>query len=223
MAERHEEKYFITYQQYAQLKERAMQTMVPDVHGVGGSYRITSLYYDDPMGNSLLEKLDGLAKHTKFRLRTYDCKRDMIRLERKIKQGIMTQKKSAEITMPQLHWLGLPDYDLEKFEGAAFELTAQMLSEGMRPAMTVRYQRDAFLFPGTDLRLTFDRNLEALPGEPQMLFRADVTGMPILDDNTVIMEIKYGSYIPAFVRKLTDVPTKQLSISKYALCRENTL
>ncbi len=223
MAERHEEKYFITYQQYAQLKERAMQTMVPDVHGVNGSYMITSLYYDDPMGNSLLEKLDGLAKHTKFRLRTYDCKQDMIRLERKIKQGIMTQKKSVQVDLPQLHWLGLPDYDLEKFEGKAFELTAQMLSEGMRPAMTVRYQRDAFLFPGTDLRLTFDRHLEALPGEPQLLFRPDAVGTPILDDDTIIMEIKYGSYIPTFVRKLTDVPAKQLSISKYALCRENTL
>ena len=170
-----------------------------------------------------MEKLDGLAKHTKFRLRTYDCRRDMIRLERKIKQGIMTQKKSAEITLPQLPWVGLPDYELGQFEGKAFELTAQMLSEGMRPAMTVRYQRDAFLFPGTDLRLTFDRNLVALPGEPQMLFRTDVVGTPILDDNTVIMEIKYGTYIPTFVRKLTDVPTKQLSVSKYALCRENTL
>ncbi len=223
MAERHEEKYLITYQQYAQLKERAMQTMTPDVHGDNGSYVITSLYYDDPMQTSLLEKLDGLAKHTKFRLRTYDGKSDMIRLERKIKQGVMTQKKSAEIALSQMSWLGLPDYDLERFEGKAFELTAQMMAEGMRPTMTVRYKRDAFLFPGTDLRLTFDRNLEALPGEPQMLFRPDAVGTPILDDNTVIMEIKYGSYIPTFVRTLTDIPTKQLSVSKYALCRENTL
>ena len=59
MAERHEEKYFITYQQYAQLKERAMQTMVPDVHGVGGSYMITSLYYDDPTGKWHRESIAG--------------------------------------------------------------------------------------------------------------------------------------------------------------------
>ena len=31
---------------------------------------------------------------------------------------------------------------------------------------------------------------------------------------------KYGRYIPAFVRKFTDIPCKQLSVSKYALCRE---
>ncbi len=223
MAERHEEKYFITYHQYALLKDRAMQTMTPDIHGKDGSYVITSLYYDDPMQTSLMEKLDGLAKHTKFRLRTYDSQNSMIRLERKIKQGIMTQKKSAQVSLEQLPHLGMPDYDLEKFDETAFKLVTQMIAEGMRPAMTVRYKRDAFCFPGTDLRLTFDRDLEALPGEVDFLFQPDAVGTPILDKNTVIMEIKYGSYIPAFVRALTAVPTKQMSISKYALCRENTL
>jgi len=223
MAERHEEKYFITYHQYTLLKDRAVQTMTPDIHGENGSYVITSLYYDDPLQTALLEKLDGLAKHTKFRLRTYDSQNSMIRLERKIKQGIMTQKKSAEVSLEQLPFLGLPDYDLEKFDGAAFQLVTQMIAEGMRPATTVRYKRDAFCFPGTDVRLTFDRDLEVLPGEPQMLFRKDAVGRPVLDKNTVIMEIKYGSYIPEFVRVLTEIPTKQLSVSKYALCRENTL
>lgn len=222
MAERHEEKYFINYHQYALLKDRAVQTMTPDIHGVDGSYTITSLYYDDPMGTALQEKLDGLAKHTKFRLRTYDGQKDMIRLERKIKQGIMTQKKSAEIALNQLCHLGMPDYDLERFEGKAFELVAQMIAEGMRPEMTVRYKRDAFCFPGTDVRLTFDRKLETLPGEAQYLFRQDGVGIPVLDDNTVIMEIKYGSYIPVFIRDMTAVATRQMSISKYALCRENT-
>ncbi len=223
MAERHEEKYLITFQQYVLLKDRAMQIMTPDIHGENGSYVITSLYYDDPMQTALQEKLDGLAKHTKFRLRTYDSKPDMIRLERKIKQGIMTQKKSAQVSLEQLPFLGMPDYDLEKFDETAFKLATQMVAEGMRPAMTVRYKRDAFSFPGTDLRLTFDRDLEALPGEVDFLFQPDAVGTPILDKNTVIMEIKYGSYIPAFIRVLTEIPTKQLSVSKYALCRENTL
>ena len=36
----------------------------------------------------------------------------------------------------------------------------------------------------------------------------------------VIMEIKYGDHLPSFIRKLTQTETKQLSVSKYALCRE---
>ena len=32
--------------------------------------------------------------------------------------------------------------------------------------------------------------------------------------------VKYGSYLPTFLRKLTRVRAPQLSLSKYALCRE---
>ena len=32
-------------------------------------------------------------------------------------------------------------------------------------------------------------------------------------------DVKYGKYLPAFLRKLTRVNAPQLSLSKYALCR----
>lgn len=220
MAERHEEKYLIDYRQYALLKSKAMQLLTPDPHGELGSYLITSLYYDDPEDTALLEKLDGLSRHTKFRVRTYDCQDTMIRLERKVKQGIITEKLSAALDLNQLPFLGQPDWERGRFEGSAFDLAAQMAAAGMRPAVTVRYRRDAFLFHDSDLRLTFDTNLEVLPGEASCLFTRDASGIPVLDGNTVIMEIKYGRYVPAFLRKLTTVPCQQLSVSKYALCRE---
>jgi len=37
------------------------------------------------------------------------------------------------------------------------------------------------------------------------------------------MEIKYGSHLPAFLRKLTNVSCMQLSVSKYALCRQQRI
>ena len=46
----------------------------------------------------------------------------------------MTQKKSTQIALQQLPWVGLPDYELGQFEGKAFELTAQMLI----PAITTK-------------------------------------------------------------------------------------
>ena len=218
MAERHEEKYLIDYLQYTCLRDRASRVLVPDPNGE--SYVITSVYYDDPMNTALLEKLDGLALHTKFRLRTYDCRNDLIRLERKVKKGILTQKFSASVTQQQLPFLGMPEWDLDQFTGNARVLAAQMAASGLQPVVGVRYRRDAYLFPGTDLRLTFDTCLEALPPDPEALFGWDTPAVPVLDRNTVIMEIKYGTSIPAFVRALTAVPCKQLSVSKYALCRE---
>lgn len=213
MLQRHEEKYIIDYRQYAMLKDRAARVLTPDPHGQ--SYVVTSLYYDDPVDSALLEKQDGLSAHTKFRLRTYDCREDLIRLERKVKQGILTQKQTARIPAEQLS-------GMEQLDAMAGELMTQMAAACLRPTVTVRYRRDAFLFAGTDLRLTFDTHLEALRPDIDSLFRWDVPAVPVLGENAVIMEIKYGSFLPAFVRTLTAVPCKQLSVSKYALCREAT-
>ncbi len=208
--QRHEEKYIIDYAQYARLKARAEQVLTPDSHGKNGSYVITSLYYDDPMDTALLEKQDGLARHTKFRLRTYDFSDRVIRLERKVKEGILTQKQSVAITREQLHSL----------DRLTDDLAVQMRSGGLGPAVTVRYRRDAYFYPGTDLRLTFDTDLRVLPPDTQTLFDSSYGGIPVLGGGQVIMEIKYGSYLPAFLRTLTAVPCQQLSVSKYALCRE---
>ena len=208
--QRHEEKYLIGYRQYALLKSRVAQLLTPDIHG--GSYVITSLYYDDPMDTALLEKQDGLARHTKFRIRTYNGADSQIKLERKVKQGILTQKQTVSITREQIPLLGVTT------DG---ELAAQMVATAQRPAITVRYHRDAFFYKGTDLRLTFDTDLRVLPATVDTLFDCTLPGIPVLDANTVIMEVKYGSYLPTFVRNLIAVPATPLSVSKYALCRES--
>ncbi len=217
MAQRHEEKYLIDYRQYATLKARAMKVLTPDTHGTSGSYVITSLYYDDPMDTAVLEKQDGLARHTKFRVRTYDGSDGIIKLEKKVKQGILTQKQAAPITREQISCLG---WNTDCFDGEGRELAIQMQATCLRPAITVRYKRDAFFFRGADLRLTFDTDLEILPPVAESLFDVNAMGIPVLDKNTVIMEIKYGSYLPEFVRSLTAVSATHLSVSKYALCRE---
>ena len=114
-------------------------------------------------------------------------------------------------------------WGISAFSGKAYELAAQMESQQLVPTVAVRYCRDAYVYPGTDLRLTFDTNLEALRPDPQALFSSSLSGVPVLDHNSIIMEIKYGSHLPAFLRKLTNVSCQQLSVSKYALCRERII
>lgn len=220
MPSRHEEKYIIDYSQYAVLKSRASQILTPDSHGQNGSYSIASLYFDDPGDTALLEKLDGLPEHTKFRVRVYDSTSDVIRLERKDKRGILTEKFSAALTLRQLKLLQEGRWMPEDFSGKTENLVTQIRAAGLHPAVIVRYRRDAFYFPGTDLRLTFDTCLEALPPQSELLFSPASVGVPALEKGSVIMEIKYGAYTPSFIRKLTAVNCKQLSVSKYALCRE---
>ena len=223
MASRHEEKYIIDYKQYALLKSRIQGILTPDAHGDHGSYLITSLYYDDHLDNALAEKLDGLPEHSKFRIRTYGCSDAVIHLERKDKHGIMTHKLSADLTKAQVSGMLEGQFDLQSFSGAAYDLAAQMQSKKLIPTVAVRYLRDAYVYPGTDVRLTFDTDLEAISPDPQALFSSSFSGVPVLDRNSIIMEIKYGSHLPAFMRKLTNISCQQLSVSKYALCRERII
>ena len=223
MADRHEEKYIIDYRQYSILRHRAMQILSPDPHGDNGTYVITSLYYDDPLDNALYEKLDGLPEHSKFRIRTYDYSDRFIKLERKDKHGILTEKNDAPITRQQIALLDGTATPLQLFDGDVYDLAAQIHAKGLQPKVSVRYRRDAFYHEGSDFRLTFDTELEAIGPDSESLFDPNVRGIPVLDGNSVIMEIKYGAYIPNFARKLTNVPTRQLSVSKYQLCREKFL
>lgn len=217
MLSRHEEKYILTYAQYAVLYQRALQALHPDEHG--GTYCITSLYFDDPADSALDEKLDGLKLHSKFRLRTYGCDGRFIKLERKDKQGILTRKISASVTEEQLPLLTRPGA-WEQLSGTARELAQQLQAKACRPVVGVRYTRDAFYHPGSDFRLTFDRDIEAISPDVKCLFDEKLRGLPALSPGQVVMEIKYGQYLPAFARKLTRVNAPQLSLSKYALCRE---
>lgn len=219
MLSRHEEKYILTYAQYAILYQRALQVLHPDSHGQNGTYTITSLYFDDPLDSALAEKLDGLQLHSKFRLRTYDHSPDFIKLERKDKQGILTEKFTASVTREQLELLTIPGA-WDQLKGSAQGLLQQMQAKSCRPVIGVRYVRDAFFHPGSDFRLTFDRQLEALAPDNDILFDSQLHGLPALTPGSVVMEIKYGAYLPSFVRKLTRVAAPQLSLSKYALCRE---
>lgn len=218
MLSRHEEKYILTYAQYALLLQRARQVLTPDPNGQSGSYTVSSLYFDDPGDTGLSEKLDGLKLHSKFRLRTYDCAEDFIKLERKDKQGILTKKISAPVARAELPLLTCPGA-WEQTEGTARELAQQLQSRLYRPKVAVRYIRDAFYYPGTDLRLTFDRQLEAITPDIRALFDPTLHGIPVLSPGSVVMEIKYGDHLPAFLRKLTYCNAPQLSLSKYALCR----
>ena len=219
MLSRHEEKYILTYAQYALLRGRANMSLLPDTHGTNGTYTITSLYYDDPQDTGLYEKLDGLALHSKFRVRTDDHNDGFIKLERKDKPGIMTQKISAAIAPAQLELLTEPGA-WEQFSDTARELTQQIQAKALRPVVAIRYTRDAFYHPGSDFRLTFDQNIEVIPPDVKALTDGSVQGLPALTPGSVVMEIKYGSHIPAFARKLTHIQAPQLSLSKYALCRE---
>ena len=220
MATRHEEKFISDYKEYLLLRARAEAAMEIDPHAGEDGYLITSLYYDDRYDSALDEKLDGVRVHTKYRVRTYNSDPSFIRLERKVKRGIMTEKHTVRVTEEELPILCDPGRDLAVLSGRNAVMALEMRAKGLTPAVIVRYRRDAFVYPGTDTRLTFDTNVEALHPDPLLLFEGEHPGIPAMPRDQVIMEVKYGEYLPQFVRKISNCCSKQLSVSKYAICRE---
>lgn len=67
---RHELKYTINYWQYLQLRSRFRQVMKMDPHTrADGTYSIRSIYFDNIQDKALREKVNGVAKREKFRIR----------------------------------------------------------------------------------------------------------------------------------------------------------
>lgn len=217
MAERIEEKYLIDFSEYSRIANRIRTVLTPDKNGKNGRYSICSLYFDDLYDTALREKEDGNAVHIKFRVRTYDGDKGFIRLERKTKRGVVTEKHSARITESQLNSI-LNGEDIPE-DAEYFGLASEIRAKGFRPVVSVRYDREAYVFSPMGVRVTFDMNLDTLSATKESLFGKVEGVIPAIPRGSVIMEIKYTDSCPSFIKKCCATTGMQLSVSKYALCR----
>ena len=96
---RHEVKHQISPQEDLVLTSRLKKLFPRDGHaGPDGSYRVTSLYFDTPYDTALREKLDGVDRREKFRLRYYGEIPAFLKLEKKFKVNGLCGKRSARLT-----------------------------------------------------------------------------------------------------------------------------
>lgn len=218
MAERREEKYIISYPEFSVISNRVGQLLLPDENGSNGRYSICSLYFDDPFDRALDEKEDGLPVHTKYRIRTYDGSDRGIKLERKTKRGIVTEKVSAPLSVSDVKEIVCVGSVSEN--SPSFGLVSEITAGAYRPKICVRYDRLAFYHPYIDVRVTFDTCIDVLAPEWHCLFGDGSAALPAFPRDKVIMEIKYGESCPSFVRRCCTCDGMQLSVSKYALCRQ---
>ena len=81
---RHEEKFFISTASARMLQGRLRAALGRDGHaGEDGRYFIRSLYFDDYQQSGLFDKIEGVEKREKYRIRFYDMDDRYIRLELK--------------------------------------------------------------------------------------------------------------------------------------------
>lgn len=218
---RHELKHRISLSEDLVLSQKLRKLFARDKNaGADGTYKITSLYFDTPYDTALREKLDGVNRREKFRLRYYGADTSFIRLEKKFKVNGLCGKRSTPITARQTERLLGGDYVflLESGEPLLVELYSKMQGDGLRPKTIVRYDREAFLYAPGNVRITLDRNLKTGFGSTDFLntspFMADAT------DLYTVLEVKYDAFLPDLVRMAVQVPGRQAAAcSKYAICR----
>lgn len=95
---RHEWKHQINLREDLVLSARLRRLFPHDPHaGSDGSYRVTSLYFDTPYDTALREKLDGVNRREKFRLRYYGTDTSFLRLEKKYKMNGLCGKDRKSV------------------------------------------------------------------------------------------------------------------------------
>ncbi len=220
---RHELKYYITLGEYELLQRKLSLTMERDAFAKknGGEYFIRSLYFDDRDDSAFREKLSGIDERDKFRIRIYDMRDDVIKLECKHKSNGYIKKQSIGLSRKEYEKLISGDrlFLLNRPEPFARRMYLEFAQRALKPAVIVDYTREAFVFPMEDVRVTFDKNVRTGLRSVDM-FNAGIPTYPVIDDYGMVLEIKFNRFLPTYIRSLLQLEASQRSaISKYVLCR----
>ncbi len=216
---RNEIKHEINRYDLTVLRSRLSVVMRRDAHAVNGSYTVHSLYFDTPSDKALLEKINGVNAREKFRIRYYNDDVGHINLEKKSKLNGLCNKQSAPLTVKQTEDIlnGDIEWMLQSEYGLIRELYAKMKNTLLQPKTPVIYDRDPFVYPAGNVRVTLDYNIRVGNAVCDFLDPQQMT-MPISD--AVILEVKWDEFLPQIISRAVALPNRKSgAFSKYAACR----
>lgn len=217
---RHEWKIEVSGTDLLVLRQRLSCVLKPDPHAVDGQYLIRSLYFDTPEDKALREKLDGVSRREKFRIRYYNADTSCIHLEKKSKlaglgrkdMAVLTPEQAQSIVNGELSWMAGSEAPL------IVELYSKMRTQRLRPKTIVDYTREPFVYSPGNVRVTLDYNIRTGLSRTDFLNAACPT-IPV-PDSPAILEVKWDAFLPDAVRDLVQLPGRRSSaFSKYAACR----
>lgn len=217
---RHEWKHEIDYSDMLALRSRLTAVMTIDSHTIDGKYEIRSLYFDNLQDKALLEKLDGVNRREKFRIRYYNGDNSFILLEKKSKLNGLCIKEQLQLSTEEAN--AIAGGSLRAISGSAKpllqELYLKMQTQGIRPKNIVDYTREPFVYAPGNVRVTLDYNIRTGMTCTDFLNPTCIT-VPVRDA-PIILEVKWDEFLPSVIRDIVQLPGKHTSaFSKYAACR----
>lgn len=220
MVYRNEWKHVISYSDLHVLRQRLRAIMKIDKHAVDGKYLVRSLYFETPTNTALREKINGVSRREKFRIRYYNNDRSLIYLEKKSKvagfgnkqKAILTEQQTQRLISGDIEWMLLSEQGLIK------ELYSKMRTELLRPKTVVEYVREPFVYPQGNVRVTLDYNIRTSLNYKDFLSENALT-IPA-GDSPIILEVKWDAFLPDCIRSAIQLDSRRVTaFSKYVQCR----
>ena len=217
---RHEWKHIINQGDAVILRQKLNAVMKTDENAVDGRYFIRSLYFDTPADTALREKIDGVSRREKFRIRFYNFDTAVIHLEKKSKISGLCNKQSADLTEEQVRKIIESDIDWMKSDENSLirELHQKMTVQQLKPKTIVDYWREPFVYEAGNVRVTLDYEIRTGLGSKDF-FSKDCPTVSV-PDNPIVLEVKWDEFLPTVIRNVIQIGDRKTSaFSKYATCR----
>ena len=222
---RHELKYLIGQRQYLVLRNALGGVLRRDPHAAkqGGEYSIRSLYFDTVFDSAYYDKLNGVKDREKYRMRIYNDSADSIFMECKTKVGNYISKRSVKIPRSLADRLIASDADGLEFtaNGLLRDVFREMRTNLLHPAVIVDYDREPFVHPAEEVRITFDKNLRTGLNATD-IFDFGAPTIPVFDSDVMVLEVKYNRFLPQYIADIISFSCPeavQTAVSKYTMCR----
>lgn len=220
---RHELKYDIGISEYLQLIPRIRTVMHKDLNtGDDGLYRIKSAYFDNYHDKALREKIEGIQKREKFRLRWYNDDFSWIMLEKKMKFNDLCLKYSVGLSEKEFIQIMNGDIEWMRFNKNLLiqELYIKEKCQLLRPKVIVSYTREPYIYEPGNVRITFDSDLRTSLHHPL----SEGSETPLVDarmeQGKIILEVKYDDFLPSVISDILQLGNiRQSAFSKYGICR----
>ena len=220
--QRYEIKYLLSKEQKKRILDAMEGRMELDHYG---RTVIRNVYFDTPQYRLIRHSIEKPMYKEKLRLRSYQQASlgEPVFVELKKKYNGIVYKR--RLTMPEqeaCHWI-CGEQRREESQIAREITYFKDFYGDLQPVIFLSYEREAYYsLDGSDFRVTFDDTI--LCREEGLSLAQATGGIPILEDDQVLMEIKTAGAVPLW---LTAVLTREkifkTSFSKYGTAYQTIL
>ena len=221
-----EDKFSCSEMEMFLLKTRLQSVLYTDTNQKDkDGYQITSVYFDDYWGSCLQEAIDGVKERCKYRIRIYDDKFDVIKLEVKYKKESRIYKRSQRISQEEMETFlrGECVEREEEKDDCIGLMNLAIKSKKLEPVVIVEYDRTAFVYETGNVRITLDSNLRYSTNIDDFVTGKKESYRVVPEQNRVI-EVKYDEILPGVIARIIENGNMiQTSFSKYCICRRMEL